>query len=84
MGWSEGALGRLVTYEGLGMALLGGGAGAGLGLWAATQFAGGAPRPVLYAALGCATASLVVVLLAALVPVALQRRVPMSTLLAEE
>ena len=84
MGWSESALGRLVTYEGLGMALMGGGAGAGIGLWAATQFAGGTPRPVLYAALGCAAASLAVVSLAALVPVALQRRVPMSTLLAEE
>jgi ABC-type antimicrobial peptide transport system permease subunit len=84
LGWSETALGRLVTYEALAMAVLGGGAGAGIGLWAASQFAGGTPRPVLNAALGCAAASLVVVSLAALGPVALQRRVPMSTLLAEE
>jgi len=83
-GWSDAALGRLIGYEGLGMGLLGAAAGAGIGLAAAAWFVGELSPSLLRAAVLTAGAGLAIATAAAVVPAVLQRRAPMSILLAEE
>jgi ABC-type antimicrobial peptide transport system permease subunit len=83
-GWSDAALARLVTFEGLGMGLVGGVLGAGAGLAGAARFAGALPAPLVATAAGVAAGGLALTGLAALVPAQLQRRISMATLLAEE
>lgn len=83
-GWSDAALGRLVTFEGLGMGLAGAVLGAGAGLAGAAWFAGALPAPLVATAAAVAAGGLALAGLAALVPAQLQRRIPMATLLAEE
>jgi ABC-type antimicrobial peptide transport system permease subunit len=83
-GWSDAALGRLVTFEGLGMGLAGAVLGAGAGLAGAAWFAGALPAPLVATAAAVAAGGLALAGLAALVPAQLQRRIPMATQLAEE
>lgn len=83
-GWSDAALGRLVTIEGLGMGLAGAVLGAGAGLAGAGWLAGALPAELVVTAAGVAAGGLALAGLAALVPAQLQRRIPMATLLAEE
>ncbi|MBX6749357.1 MAG: ABC transporter permease [Micromonosporaceae bacterium] len=83
-GWSAAALARLVTYEGLGMGLIGALTGAAAGIALAVEFAGTAPTELVWVTTATVTAGLLLTGLAALVPALLQRRIPVSTLLAEE
>lgn len=83
-GWPEGALVRLVTYEGLGIGVLGALAGGGLGLAAAATFVGQLSPRLVIAAAAAAVVGVALAGLAALVPAQLQRRVAMSALLAEQ
>jgi ABC-type antimicrobial peptide transport system permease subunit len=84
VGWTDGALGRLITYEGVCIGILGGLVGAGAGL-AGAGWLVGAVSPGLVTT-GAATAGLGVVVAgaSALVPAALLRRLPIARLLAEE
>jgi putative ABC transport system permease protein len=83
-GWSAAAVGRLVSYEAIGIGLIGATVGAALGLVGAARFAGGFPIGLGWAAAGAVGAGLLLTGVAAQVPVLLARRIPMSTLLAEE
>jgi putative ABC transport system permease protein len=84
LGWSDGTLGRLVVYEGLGISLVGGLLGAGFGLGATALLAAGVPSSLLWTVGASTVAGVLVATTAALIPARLQRRIPMSTLLAEE
>ena len=83
-GWSDAALGRLVTYEGILLGLLGAAAGAGLGLAAVLQFVGGIPPGVVPATAAAAAIGVALAGLAALIPTLLIRRLSLPALLAEE
>ncbi len=83
-GWTESALSRLVAYEGLLLGGLGALAGAGLGLAAAAWLVGEVPHALLLVAAGTAAGGILLSGLAALVPTALLRRLPIARLLAEE
>jgi hypothetical protein len=83
-GWSDAALGRLVTYEGVGIGVLGAASGAAIGLFGAAQFAGTGPRDLLWPAAAVVAVAVLAAGAAALVPASLQRRLPVSALLAEE
>jgi hypothetical protein len=83
-GWTDAALSRLVAYEGLLLGALGALAGAGLGLGTAAWLVGDVPRTLLLVAAGTAVAGTLLSGLAALVPTALLRRLPIARLLAEE
>jgi putative ABC transport system permease protein len=83
-GWSEGALGRLVAYEGLGIGLIGTLIGAGAGVAGTARFAGTVSDTLLWTTGGVVLVGIVAAALTTLVPASLQRRIPMSTLLAEE
>lgn len=83
-GWSNRALLRLVGYEGLGIGVLGGVLGAGAGLAGVTWFAGRLDPAMVWLAAGAAAGAVVVAGLAAVLPALALRRLPLSTLLAEE
>lgn len=83
-GWSNAALLRLVGYEGFGLGVLGGVVGAAAGLFGVAAFAGQLSAGMALVATGVAAGAVVVAALAAVVPVLALRRLPLSTLLAEE
>ena len=83
-GWHDGALGRLVLYEGLGIGVLGAVVGAALGLAAAATFAGGVSGSLVGVSAGTACVGVLVTGAAALVPAALLSGQPTARLLAEE
>jgi hypothetical protein len=82
-GWADGALTRLITVEGAIIGLLGGLAGAAIGM-AATAWLGGRLTFLIPVAVACAAAGPVLTTLAALLPAALLRRIPVAALIAEE
>ncbi len=83
-GWRESALGRLVVTEGAIIGFAGSLIGAGLGLAAASEFAGKLP-PVLYVVAAAAVAcGVIVTACAALLPAQALRRLQAAHLLAEE
>jgi putative ABC transport system permease protein len=83
-GWSNRALLKLVGYEGLGMGVLGGVLGAGAGLLGVGWFVGQLSLAMVWLAVGVAAGAVVVATVAAVVPALVLRRLPLSTLLAEE
>lgn len=83
-GWSNRALLRLIGYEGLGMGVLGGVLGAVAGLVGATWFAGQLSLAMVLLAVATAASATVVAGAAAILPALVLRRLPLSTLLAEE
>ncbi|SCE72025.1 FtsX-like permease family protein [Micromonospora viridifaciens] len=83
-GWDEAALGRLVTYEGLGIGLLGVLIGGAAGLGAAAWFVGAVPPQLIWAAVGTAAVGLLAAGIVALIPTLWLRRLPLRSLLAEE
>jgi putative ABC transport system permease protein len=83
-GWTDGALGRLVTYEGLVIGVIGALVGAGVGLGGAALMVGAAPAELIVTGGATALAGVAVAGLSALVPAALLRRMPIARLLAEE
>jgi putative ABC transport system permease protein len=86
LGWSAGALDRLIGYEGLGIGLLGATAGSGAAIAITLGLLGSGGRTTeLFAVAGtCAAAGVVVAVLAAAVPALLLRRRSTAHLLAEE
>jgi hypothetical protein len=83
-GWSDAAVMRLVAYEGLGIGIIGVGAGVAAGLCWVAEWGGKVSGALALAAVASAVAGSVAVCLAAAVPAVLQRRTPMSVPLAEE
>jgi ABC-type antimicrobial peptide transport system permease subunit len=83
-GWSDAALGRLIMYEGLGIGTIGAIVGAGAGLGAAAMFVGQPPIGLLWTVAITVGVGPLLAAAAAVIPAVLQRRVPMSILLAEE
>ena len=81
-GWDERALGRLAVSEALLIGAAGSLAGAGAGLGAVTWFAGELPAGLLATSAAAATAGTVLAGLAALIPAAWLRRMPVVPLLA--
>ncbi|WP_155370125.1 FtsX-like permease family protein [Catellatospora vulcania] len=84
MGWSAGAMARLVAYEGLGIGLMGAALGAAAGLAGTAWFAGSTPPALVGTALFAAGAGVLSTGLAAVAPALAQQRIPMRRLLAEE
>ncbi|HEY7224699.1 MAG TPA: FtsX-like permease family protein [Micromonosporaceae bacterium] len=84
VGWSDGALARLVTYEGLGMGALAAIVGAAAGLGGAAAFAGSLGQDQIWLAAASALGGALAAGAAAIVPAMLQRRLPISALLAED
>jgi putative ABC transport system permease protein len=83
-GWSDGALGRLITYEGVCMGILGALIGAGAGLAGAGWLVGTVSPGLITTGVLTAAAGVVVAALSARVPAMLLRRLPIAQLLAEE
>jgi hypothetical protein len=83
-GWSNGAMLRLVGYEGLGMGVLGGALGAVAGLLGAIWFSGRLGLDMILLAVIVATGATVIAGAAAILPALALRRLPLSTVLAEE
>ena len=83
-GWSAGARSRLVSYEAMGIGLIGASVGAATGLVGAARFAGGLPLGIGWATVSALAVGVMLSGVAALVPVQIQSRIPLSTLLAEE
>jgi putative ABC transport system permease protein len=83
-GWSERALGRLVTYEGLGVGLLGATIGATAGLAGVSWFVGDLRTSLIWTTAGTAVAGLLVSALAAMTPALWLRRLPVTALLTED
>ncbi|MGW0432496.1 FtsX-like permease family protein [Micromonospora sp. NPDC003197] len=84
VGWTNAALSRLVTYEGLALGMLGAVTGAAVGLAGAAWLVGDLPGVLVLVAVGTALTGVLLTGLAALVPAALLRRLPTARLLAEE
>jgi putative ABC transport system permease protein len=82
-GWTQGHLGRLIAYEGLGIGVLGSVVGALLGLALAAQVGGMGPKVVL-AALVAAVVGVAAAALASSVPALLVGRMTPPEVLAEE
>lgn len=83
-GWSPRAIARLVVAEGVGIGLLASIIGAAAGVAGTFAFAATAPPGYLWVLAVTAVAGTVLAALAALVPALVQRRITLSTLLAEE
>jgi ABC-type antimicrobial peptide transport system permease subunit len=84
VGWTDAQVGRLVAAEALGIGVLGGLLGAAAGLAATGAFAG-ATSGGLVAAAGAALAGGVgVAVVAAVVPLAMLRRLPVAQVLSQE
>lgn len=84
VGWGEGALGRLVAWEGLVGGTVAALVGAATGLLAVSRFVGQAPEDLVSAAGIAALVGVVVTVLALVVPLAALSRLPTAVLLAEE
>jgi len=83
-GWSDGALGRLITYEGVCIGILGALIGAGAGLAGAGWLVGAASPGLITTGVLTAVAAVLMAGVSALVPALLLRRMPIARLLAEE
>jgi putative ABC transport system permease protein len=83
-GWRDSELARLVITEGAIIGVTGSLAGAGLGLAAASWFAGALPARLIALAAIAVLAGVVITAAAALLPAALLRRLPTAHLLAED
>ncbi len=83
-GWSAAARGRLVSYEAMGIGVIGATAGAALGLVGAGAFAGGFPIGLGWVFAGSLVGGVLLTGMAALIPVLVQSRMAVATLLAEE
>ena len=83
-GWSDSALGRLITYEGMCIGVLGALIGAGAGLAGAGWLVGGVSPGLVTTGVLTAVAGVLVAGVSALVPALLLRRLPIARLLAEE
>lgn len=83
-GWSERALGRLVTYEGLGIGLVGVTIGAAGGLVGVSWFVGDLHPSLIGTTALTAVAGLLVSALAALAPALWLRHLPAAALLTED
>jgi hypothetical protein len=83
-GWDDGALGRLVAFQGLWIGLLGAATGAGLGLAGAAVFAGAVPGGLVAVTAGAALAGTLLAGAAALAPALWLVRAPVVPLLAGE
>ncbi|OLF05323.1 hypothetical protein BLA60_36445 [Actinophytocola xinjiangensis] len=83
-GWSDRALLRLVGYEGLAIGVLGAGLGCGLGLLGVGVFTGELRAGMVALTAAVAAAAVAVAGLAAVVAALVPRRLPLSTVLAEE
>jgi putative ABC transport system permease protein len=83
-GWSDRALIRLVSYEGLGIGALGAVTGAAAGLGGIGWLVGELTPGLVWLAAIAAVAGIAVAGAVAAVPALLLRRLPLSTLLAEE
>jgi ABC-type antimicrobial peptide transport system permease subunit len=83
-GWGDGALTRLVAYEGLALGLLGALLGAGIGLAGVAWLDGTVPARLVYVAIATAAAGTLAAGVAVLVPAAILRRQEPARLLAEE
>jgi ABC-type antimicrobial peptide transport system permease subunit len=83
-GWDDGALARLLAYEGLWIGALGALAGAATGVAAAALFAGALPAGLLLTALAASTCGTLLAGAAGLVPAVWLRRTPAVPLLAGE
>ncbi|MFC0503458.1 FtsX-like permease family protein [Micromonospora costi] len=84
LGWTDGALARLVGYEGLALGVAGAMTGAAVGLGGAAWMIGGLPGALVLVATLVALGGVLVTSLAALVPTTLLRRLRTARLLAEE
>ncbi|MEV4282246.1 FtsX-like permease family protein [Actinoplanes xinjiangensis] len=84
VGWTDRLLNRLVTVEALGMGVLGGALGAGLGLAAASLFAGGVTTALLWCAAVALAAGVLIAVLAVIVPIMMLRGLPTARLLAQD
>ena len=83
-GWGEGAMTRLVGYEGLLIGAVGSALGAGLGVAGVAEFTDALPRDLLVTAALAAAAGTALAGLAALVPAAALRRLAPVPLLAAD
>ncbi|NNM45870.1 ABC transporter permease [Knoellia sp. DB2414S] len=84
LGWTERALSRVVTWEGLTIGVLGALTGAAIGVAVTAVFAADLPPGLVTAGAVAAGIGILVTLLALLVPVTAMRRLPTAALLAEE
>ncbi|MEU8214220.1 FtsX-like permease family protein [Micromonospora taraxaci] len=82
-GWSDGALVRMVSLEGLVIGMLGGVAGGGIALGAMSLFAGGITPAMLLVAAGTAGFGVLLAATAGLLPAVLVRHMPARHLAAE-
>jgi putative ABC transport system permease protein len=83
-GWTNQALFRLVGYEGVGMGALGTLLGSAIGLFGVTWFTGEFHARMVWLTAAIAAAAIAIAGIAAIVPALVLRRLPLSTLLAEE
>lgn len=83
-GWSEGALRRLIGYEGLLLGVVGSLAGAGLGAWGMSRFTDVSMSSLLGVASLAAAIGVVVALAALVLPLSGLARLPITRLLAED
>ncbi|BCB88669.1 FtsX-like permease family protein [Phytohabitans suffuscus] len=84
VGWTEGALARLVGYEGAALGVLGATTGSAAGLAGAAWLFNGVPGGLILVAAITAAGGVLAPVLATLVPAALLRGLPTAQLLAEE
>jgi len=83
-GWDERRLTRLLVYEGAGLGVVGGVAGAALGLAVAAAFTHDLTTAMPFVAAATALLGVVIAVAASLPPASALRRLPTATLLAEE
>ncbi|RKE10155.1 FtsX-like permease family protein [Catellatospora citrea] len=83
-GWGDGALTRLIAYEGVLIGAAGALAGAGVGLFFVDRFAAAVPATAVAVTAAAALAGVVLSGLAAVLPALSVRRLRLSTLLAQE
>ncbi len=80
MGWSDAAVARLVSLEGLTIGVLGGVTGAGIALVAVAVFVGGLTATAVAVAAGTTGAGVLLATAAGLLPAAIVRRMPAAQL----
>lgn len=83
-GWSDSVLNRLIAIEAVAMGAIGGVVGAAMGLTAAALFVGAVSSGLVWCAVVAFVVGLAVSVLSVVVPVAMIRRLPIATLLAQE
>ncbi|WP_203910268.1 ABC transporter permease [Rhizocola hellebori] len=84
IGWSAGSVNRLIAYEGLAIGLLGAVSGALVGVAAAAWLARETPGALLWVSAAVALTAVMATTAALVAPALAQRRLPISTLLAQE